>query len=164
MTAAPARPMKKSAARLGAVQALYQMDMAQTPLHDILAQFQTFWLGQEVEGVQMPEADIRLFRAVVEGVLEEQRRIDPLVNRILSDGWPLGRVEAVLRAVLRAGTYELLERDDVPARVVITEYVNVAGAFLEGDEIGMANAVLDKLAREVRPHEFGTGLTGPGAV
>lgn len=158
------KPMKKSAARLGAVQALYQMDLAQTPLHDILAQFQTFWLGHEVEGVQLADPDVRLFRTVVEGVLEDQRRIDPLVNKVLADNWPLSRVEAVLRAILRAGAFELLMLDDVPARVVIAEYVNVAGAFLDRDETGMVNAVLDKLAHDLRAHEFATGLTGPGAV
>ncbi|WP_234052253.1 MULTISPECIES: transcription antitermination factor NusB [unclassified Xanthobacter] len=153
-------PMKKSAARLGAVQALYQMDLAQTPIHDILAQFESHWLGQEVEGTQLPDADVKLFRAVVEGVLSEQRRIDPLVDKALSSGWPLRRVEAVLRAVLRAGAFELLARPEVPARVVIAEYVNVAGAFLDRDETGMVNAVLDTLARELRTREF----AGPGAA
>lgn len=153
-------PMKKSAARLGAVQALYQMDLAQTPIHEILAQFESHWLGQEVEGTQMPEADIKLFRTVVEGVLAEQRRIDPLVDNALSHGWPLRRVEVVLRAVLRAGAFELMSRPDVPARVVIAEYVNVAGAFLDRDETGMVNAVLDALARDLRTREF----SGPGAA
>ncbi|MFG1419141.1 transcription antitermination factor NusB [Xanthobacter sp. V0B-10] len=153
-------PMKKSAARLGAVQALYQMDLAQTPIHDILAQFESHWLGQEVEGTQFPEADVKLFRIVVEGVLADQRRIDPLVDNALAHGWPLRRVEAVLRAVLRAGAFELLSRPDVPARVVIAEYVNVAGAFLDRDETGMVNAVLDALARELRAREF----AGPGAA
>ncbi|MGR7997549.1 transcription antitermination factor NusB [Xanthobacter sp. ZOL 2024] len=159
MTEAPAKPMKKSAARLGAVQALYQMDLAQTPLNDIFAEFESHWLGQEVEGTQMPDADVKLFRAVVEGVLEQQRVIDPMVDKALSRGWPLRRVEAVLRAVLRAGAYELLARSDVPARVVIAEYVNVAGAFLDRDETGMVNAVLDNLAHDLRAAEF----NGPGA-
>jgi len=159
MSAPAQKPMKKSAARLGAVQALYQMDLAQTPVNDILAQFESHWLGQEVEGIEFPEADRKLFRAIVEGVLAEQRQIDPLVDRVLSDGWPLRRVEAVLRAVLRAGAFELVGRD-VPARVVIAEYVNVAGAFLDKDETGMVNAVLDALARKVRAAEF----AGPGAA
>ncbi|MDI4655268.1 transcription antitermination factor NusB [Xanthobacter autotrophicus] len=154
---APAKPMKKSAARLGAVQALYQMDLAQTPLNDILAEFESHWLGQEVEGVEFPEADVRLFRTVVEGVLNDQRRIDPMVDNALTKGWPLKRVEAVLRAVLRAGAFELASKPDVPARVVITEYVNVAGAFLDRDETGMVNAVLDTLAHDLRPDEFKGG-------
>ncbi|MFG1349425.1 transcription antitermination factor NusB [Xanthobacter autotrophicus] len=148
------KPMKKSAARLGAVQALYQMDLAQTPLNDILAEFESHWLGQEVEGVEFPEADVRLFRTVVEGVLNDQRRIDPMVDNALTKGWPLKRVEAVLRAVLRAGAFELSAKPDVPARVVITEYVNVAAAFLDRDETGMVNAVLDTLAHDLRPDEF----------
>lgn len=160
MSEAPTKPMKKSAARLGAVQALYQMDLAQTPVHDIFAEFESHWLGQEIEGTQMPDADIKLFRAVVEGVLEQQRVIDPMVDKALSRGWPLRRVEAVLRAVLRAGAFELLARPDVPARVVIAEYVNVAGAFLDRDETGMVNAVLDTLARDLRTREF----AGPGAA
>lgn len=152
--AAVSKPMKKSAARLGAVQALYQMDLAQTPINDIFAEFESHWLGQEVEGTQFPDADVKLFRAVVEGALNNQRRIDPLIDKALASGWPLKRVEAVLRAVLRAGTAELLTRPDVPVRVVLAEYVNVAGAFLDRDETGMVNAVLDSLARELRPEEF----------
>lgn len=154
------KPMKKSAARLGAVQALYQMDVAGTPVTEIFAQFESHWLGQEVEGTQYPEADRRLFRDVVEGVLREQRQIDPMVDTALSEGWPLRRVETVLRACLRAGAYELLGRPDVPARVVIAEYVNVAGAFLDRDETGMVNAVLDALARDLRAGEFAR----PGAA
>lgn len=148
------KPLKKSAARLGAVQALYQMDVAATPIQDILAQFQSYWLGREVEGTQYPDADTTLFRDVVQGVLREQRRIDPLIDRTLDAGWPLRRVEAVLRATLRAGAYELIARRDVPARVVVAEYVNVAGAFLDRDETGMANAVLEALARDLRADEF----------
>jgi N utilization substance protein B len=154
MSEAATKPMKKSAARLGAVQALYQMDLAQTPVNDVLAEFESHWLGQEVEGTQLPDADVKLFRAVVEGALSNQRQIDPLLDNALTQGWPLKRVEAVLRAVLRAGLAELLSRPDVPARVVIAEYVNVAGAFLERDETGMVNAVLDSLARDLRPGEF----------
>ena len=159
MSEAPTKPMKKSAARLGAVQALYQMDLAQTPVNDVLAEFESHWLGQEVEGTLLPDADVKLFRAVVEGALSNQRRIDPLLDNALSGGWPLKRVEAVLRAVLRAGVAELISRPEVPARVVIAEYVNVAGAFLDRDETGMVNAVLDVLARDLRPDEF----TRPGA-
>lgn len=154
MSEANSKPLKKSAARLGAVQALYQMDVAATPVQDILAQFQSYWLGREVEGTQYPDADTNLFRDVVQGVLREQRRIDPLVDRALDTGWPLRRVEAVLRATLRAGAYELIGRPDIPARVVVAEYVNVAGAFLDRDETGMVNAVLDSLARELRADEF----------
>lgn len=148
------KPMRKSLARLGAVQALYQMDVAGTPVNEIFAEFQSHWLGQEVEGTQYPDADVTLFKDVVEGVVRDQRTIDPMVDKALSDGWPLRRVEVVLRAVLRAGAFELSSRPDVPARVVIAEYVNVAGAFLDRDETGMVNAVLDALARDLRASEF----------
>ena len=86
--------------------------------------------------------------------MREQRAIDPVLDAALVKGWPLKRIEAVLRAVLRAGAYELTERSDIPARVVVAEYVNVAAAFLDREETGMVNAVLDGLAREKRPAEF----------
>jgi N utilization substance protein B len=89
--------------------------------------------------------------------LREQRTLDPKVNEILNATWPLKRIEAILRAVLRAGAYELAHRGDVPARVVISEYVNVASSFLDRDETGMVNAVLDQLARQARAAEFAAG-------
>ena len=88
------------------------------------------------------------------GVLADQRAIDRKLDDTLSEGWPLRRVEALMRAILRAGLYELKMRADVPARVVIKEYVDVAGAFFAREESGMINAVLDALAREARPSEF----------
>jgi N utilization substance protein B len=149
-----AKLAKRSAARFAAVQALYQMDIAGTALSDILAEFESHWLGQEVEGDQYPEAEAAHFREVVAGVLREQRSLDPLIDDVLSKGWPLKRVEAILRATLRAGAYELAHRTDVPARAVISEYVDVAAAFLDREETGMVNAVLDALARRVREGEF----------
>jgi N utilization substance protein B len=146
--------VKRSAARLAAVQALYQMEIAGTSLPDIVAEFESHWLGQDVEGDSYPEAEAAYFRDIVGGVLREQRDLDPMVDEALAKGWPLKRVEAVLRAVLRAGAYELVHRSDVPARVVVSEYVDVAGAFLDRDETGMVNAVLDLLARRLREAEF----------
>ena len=148
------KPVRKSAARLNAVQALYQMDLAATPLSEILAQFESHWIGQEIEGDEIASADLTLFRDIVGGVVREQRAVDNLLDAALVHGWPLKRIEAVLRATLRAGTYELSERPDVPARVVIAEYVNVAAAFLDREETGMVNAVLDGIAREKRPADF----------
>ena len=86
--------------------------------------------------------------------MREQRALDPLIDDVLSQGWPLKRIEAILRAVLRAGAYELDHRRDVPARVVVSEYVDVAHAFVERDEVGMVNAVLDRIARKLRAEEF----------
>jgi N utilization substance protein B len=145
---------RRGAARLAAVQALYQMDIAGTGLNDILAEFEGHWIGREVEGKQYLPAEAGFFRDVVGGVVREQRALDPLIDRALAETWPLKRIEAILRAVLRAGTFELDHRRDVPARVVVAEYVDVAHAFVDRSETGMVNAVLDQLARKLRPAEF----------
>jgi len=145
---------RRGAARLAAVQALYQMDIAATPLNDILAEFESHWLGREVDGSEYLPAEAAFFREIVAGFLREQRRLDPVIDTALAGGWPLKRIEALLRAVLRAGAFELDQRRDVPARVVISEYVGVANAFLDGEETGMVNAVLDLLARQLRSAEF----------
>lgn len=145
---------KRGAARLAAVQALYQMDMAGSGLNDILAEFESHWLGREVEGAQYLPAEAAFFRDIVTGVVREQRVLDPMIDEALQQDWPLKRIEAVIRAALRAGAYELSHRRDIPARVVITEYADVAAAFVERDETGMVNAVLDQLARKLRGEEF----------
>src|SRR5271165_3396068 len=147
---------KRGAARLAAVQALYQMDIAGSGLNEIMAEFESHWLGGEVDGAQYRPAEAAFFRDIVGGVVREQGRLDPQIDSALTRGWPLKRVEAVLRAVLRAGAYELACRDDVPARVVTSEYVDVAGAFVDREETGMVNAVLDHLARQYRAGEIGS--------
>ncbi len=146
---------KRGAARLAAVQALYQMDLAGSGLNEILAEFESCWIGREVEGAQYLPAEAAFFRDIVTGVVREQRTLDPLIDAALAERWPLKRIEAILRAVLRAGSYELKHRRDVPARVVVSEYTDVAAAFVEREETGMVNAVLDQLARNLRVHEFG---------
>jgi N utilization substance protein B len=145
---------KRSASRLAAVQALYQMEVTGKGLKEILTEFETWWIGQEVEGDQYKPAEIAFFRSIVSGVLENQVTIDRTIDQTLSDGWPLRRIEALMRAILRGGAFELLHRADIPARVVIKEYVDVAGAFFDRDEAGMINAVLDALARKARVAEF----------
>ena len=145
---------RRGAARLAAVQALYQMDLAGTGLNEIFAEFESHWLGREVEGAEYLPAEVAFFRDVVGGVVREQRKLDPLIDAALSRGWPLKRIESVLRAVLRAGAYELDHRRDVPARVVVSEYADVASAFVDPDETGMVNAVLDQLARQMRGDEL----------
>jgi transcription antitermination protein NusB len=145
---------KRGAARLAAVQALYQMDLVGTGLNEILAEFESHWLGGEVEGAQYRPAEAAFFRDIVGGVLREQARLDPQIDAALTRGWPLKRIEAVLRAVLRAGAYELACRPDIPARVVMAEYVDVAAAFVDEEETGMVNAVLDQLAHQLRAAEF----------
>ncbi len=149
-----AKVEKRAAARLAAVQALYQMDVAGTGVHEILAEFESHWIGQEVEGDQYQPADLVLFRNIVTGVLAVQKSLDSLIDGILQKGWPLVRIESVLRAILRAGAYELQERKDVPARVVITEYTDIGGAFFGREEVGMVNAVLDNAAHRLRAAEF----------
>ena len=145
---------RRGAARLAAVQALYQMDVAAKGLNEIFAEFESHWIGREVEGSQYLPAEAAFFRDIVGGVVREQRRMDPIIDDTLSKGWPLKRVEALLRAVLRAGAFELDRRQDIPARVVVTEYVDVAHAFVDREETGMVNAVLDALARKLRGAEF----------
>ena len=151
------RANRRGAARLAAVQALYQMDLAATPLNEALAQFESHWIGREVDGEKYLPAEAAHFRDIVCGVVDDQRRLDPMIDQALSRGWPLKRIETVLRAILRAGAYELDRKPDVPARVVVTEYVDVAHAFVDGDETGMVNAVLDQLARQLRAGEFAAG-------
>jgi N utilization substance protein B len=148
---------RRGAARLAAVQALYQMDLAATPINEALAQFESHWIGREVEGEEYLPAEAAHFRDVVRGVVEDQRKLDPLIDQALQKGWPLKRIETVLRAILRAGAYELDRKPDVPARVVVAEYVDVANAFVDREETGMINAVLDQLARQLRAGEFTAG-------
>jgi len=144
----------RSASRLAAVQALYQMEVAGTGVHEIFAEFETYWIAAEIEGAQYKPAEIAFFRDVVAGVVRDQGALDRMIDEALIKGWPLKRVEAILRAILRAGSYELKARPDIPARVVIKEYVDIAAAFFERDEAGMVNAVLDALARALRHEEF----------
>jgi transcription antitermination protein NusB len=153
---------RRGAARLAAVQALYQMDVAAKGLNEIFAEFESHWLGREVDGSQYLPAEAAFFREVVGGVVRDQRRLDPMIDAALSKGWPLKRIEALMRAVLRAGLYELDQRRDIPTRVIVSEYVDVAGAFVDKDETGMVNAVLDQLGRQVRTGDP-DGARGPAA-
>jgi transcription antitermination protein NusB len=150
-----AKPAERSAARLAAVQALYQMEVSGKGVTDALAEFEAFWIGREVEGIDFKPAENAFFRDILAGVVREQRPVDMKIDAALAAGWPLKRVEAVLRAILRAGAYELMFRKDVPARVAISEYVEVAHSFYSEDEPGLVNAVLDAVARDVRGNELG---------
>jgi N utilization substance protein B len=145
---------QRGAARLAAVQALYQMELAGSTLPEVLAEFETIRLGKEIDGVEYRNADAAFFRDIVSGVVRDQRTLDPAINEALAAGWPLARIDATLRAILRAGAYELAARRDVPPKVAISEYVDVARAFFDGDASGMVNAVLDTLARSLRAADF----------
>ena len=146
--------VQRSAARLAAVQALYQMDVTGKTLPDILAEFETHWIGSEIEGETYNPAELAFFRDILKGVLADQEPLDRAVDKTLVASWPLSRVDSVIRATLRGGAYELKKRRDIPARVIIKEYVDIAGAFFGREESGMINAVLDGLAREFRADEF----------
>ena len=106
------------------------------------------------ETISLDDGDATFFAEVVKGVVRRQREIDPLVDQQLRTGWRLVRVDSILRAILRAGVFELLERSDVPARVTINEYINIAKAFFEADEPKVVNGVLDRIAHKVRAKEF----------
>src|SRR5262249_1631427 len=125
--------------------------------NEILAEFEGHWLGSEVEGVQYRPAEAAYFRDIVGGVVREQSRLDPQIDAALGSGWPLKRIQNVLPPVVRAGAYELACRSDVPARVITSEYVDVASAFVDKEETGMVNAVLDQLAHQLRAGEFAGG-------
>ena len=143
----------RGAARLAAVQALYQMDVGQVSLDDVLREFEDYRFGKETDGVTFRDADPEFFHKLTSGVVAEQRTLDPKIHAALKD-WPLARIDTTLRAILRAATQELAKHDDVPARVVISEYVGIAKAFFDGDEPRITNGVLDAIARGLRPEEF----------
>ncbi|MEO0328788.1 MAG: transcription antitermination factor NusB [Pseudomonadota bacterium] len=147
---------KRGSARLYAVQALYQMDLSQTSIARIVEEYETLRIGKEVDGETYLEADLAWFRGLVGGVVKEQTVLDPIIHNILVADWPLSRIETLLRAVLRCGAFELIYRTHVPVRVVISEYLEIAKAFFDEEEIRLVNAVLDRLARDQRPEEFKT--------
>lgn len=136
-------------ARLNAVQALYQIDMVKADVEPVIDEFITHRLPAE--------GDRPLFVRIVGGVKDRAKEIDHMIGQSLSEGWQLDRLETVLRAVLRAGVYELLAETAVPPRVVINEYVEIAHAFFSGREPAMVNGVLDKLARVLRADELSSG-------
>jgi transcription antitermination protein NusB len=156
------KPMPRSQARMGAVQALYQMDLAGTDVSDVIGQFEDLRFGPvkptQVDGedasADLANADATFFSEILHGVVRRQRDIDPMVDEQLAIGWRLVRVDSILRAILRAGVFELMERPDVPARVAINEYINVAHAFFDDEEPRVVNGVLDKIGRRLRPAEF----------
>ena len=138
------------------------MDMTGIDLNQVIAQFETHRLGQETEGSQYADAEPDFFRDLVTGVVREQLQIDPLIDKQLAEGWRLTRVDSILRAILRAGAYEILVRGDVPVRVVISEYVDMAHAFFGDEEPKVVNGILDRLGHKARPQEFAAGGSGDG--
>lgn len=145
-----ARSTSRSAARLAAVQALYQFHMEQTPQARLLDEFHQHRLGKEIEDDQLAPAEVDFFDDLVIGVLARMEEIDGIVSARLAEGWTLVRLDKTMVQILRAGTYELLARPDVPKKAVITEYVDVAHAFFDEREAKFVNGVLDAVAKEVR--------------
>ncbi|MFZ3484135.1 transcription antitermination factor NusB [Sphingomonas sp. 3-13AW] len=153
MTTSNPRPrarQARAAARLAAVQALYQQEMEGTPLRSLLHEFHQHRLGATIEGVEYAEADIAFFDDVVGGVTARREEIDSTITAKLSQGWSLDRLDKPMRQILRAGTYELIARADVPTAAVISEYLDVADAFYDRREKGFVNGLLDAVARTVR--------------
>lgn len=149
-----AKGLSRSQARLAAVQALYQMDLAETDLAAVIAEFKAHRLGPAAGHGTAMQADADHFARVLKGVVERQREIDPMIDQQLAEGWRLVRIDSIVRAILRAAAFELLALADIPSRVVISEYINVAHAFFEGDEPRVVNGVLDHLARKLRPGDL----------
>ncbi len=145
-----ARSQSRSAARLAAVQALYQMDMEKTPLARLLDEFHQHRLGREIEDEQYADAEVGFFDDVVKGVDARRDEIDELVSGKLAEGWSLKRLDRTMIQILRCGAYELLARNDVPKAAVITEYVDVAHAFFEEREAKFVNGLLDAIGKDVR--------------
>jgi N utilization substance protein B len=140
----------RSAARLAAVQALYQHTMEDTRLPRLLDEFHQHRLGAEIEDMQFEEAETQFFDDIVSGTIARRDEIDALLSERLAEGWSLARLDRTMLQILRAGTYELMARADVPTGSVISEYLDVAHAFFDKREAKFVNGVLDAVAKAVR--------------
>ncbi|HEX8526240.1 transcription antitermination factor NusB [Allosphingosinicella sp.] len=149
-TSARSRSRSRSAARLAAVQALYQLEMEQTPIPVLLHEFHRHRLGATIEGVEYADAEVDFFDDLVSGVNARSAELDELIAARLAKDWSLGRLDRPMRQILRAGTYELVARADVGTGTVISEYVDVAKAFYDKREAAFVNGLLDAVARDVR--------------
>ncbi|MEQ8356818.1 MAG: transcription antitermination factor NusB [Kiloniellaceae bacterium] len=149
------RPSGLSAARLLAVQALYQMAVREQSAADVLREFLDHRVGESIEGLKHGSVNRELLTELVEGVTRESADLDDMVAAVLDEEWTIERLEILLHALLRAATFELSERLDVPARVVISEYVDLTNAFFDGRETNFVNGLLDRLAHVLRAEEFG---------
>ncbi|ACG78079.1 N utilization substance protein B [Phenylobacterium zucineum HLK1] len=141
----------RSVARLAAVQALYQMEVSSTGVEAVIREFSDHRFDRDVEGETLASADEAFFADLVRGVVREQKPIDAAIVKRLAQGWRLERLDATVRAILRAGAFELMHRSDVPTEVAIDEYVELTKSFFEGPEPGFVNGALDGVARDVRP-------------
>jgi N utilization substance protein B len=151
------RRQSRSASRLAAVQALYQMEVSEQGSEAALKEFQDHRLGADIEGARYANADQKFFAALVRGVVARQDEIDRVLARALVKGWELDRLDTTLRAALRTAAFELIARDDVPPKVIISEYVDIAHAFFEtGEEPTFLNGVLHRIASIYRAGDLGS--------
>ncbi len=148
------RAKERSATRLGVVQALYQMDTGETPIDRVIEEFHQHRFGVDVDGIMLPLGDEALFDDILRGVVEHQVEVDRSINAVLKEGWRLDRLDSTIRAILRAGAFELLHRTDIPPKVSITEYIHVAQGFFDDEEVGFVNGALDRLAKTHRGAEL----------
>ena len=140
----------RTVARLAAVQALYQMEITAAGVEAVVREFSDHRFDADMEGERLAEADEAFFAELLRGVVGQQAAIDRAIANRLAAGWRLERLDATLRAILRAGAFELTQRPDVPLEVAIDEYVEIAKSFFEGPEPGVVNGVLDAIAKEAR--------------
>lgn len=144
------RSQSRSTARLAAVQALYQHEMEGTPVAKLIHEFHLHRLGATIEEAEYAGADVPFFDDIVTGTLARLEEVDAAITARLAEGWSMDRLDRTLKAILRAGTFELIGRGDVPIGAVVSEYVDVAKAFFSGREPGFANGLLDAVAKDVR--------------
>lgn len=154
------RGKRRSAARLAAVQALYQLDIAGGGAEAVVGEFNRYRLGGEQDGVRLIEADPALFGELVLGTTGNRDEIDAALTQALDDGWKLSRFDLLARAILRAGAFEILKRPDIDPPLTISEYVDVAKSFFARREPSQVNGILDRLARNVRPGDMRDGQRG----
>jgi N utilization substance protein B len=148
-------PSRRRMARLAAVQALYQMDLSGAGSDAVLLEFLEHRLGEEIDGLRMAELDRGFFTELVRGVSGQRAKLERMLAGVLTADWPLERLESVVRVILLTGAYELAHCPDIPAKVTINEYLEIAHGFFSGKEPGLVNGVLDRLARSLRQEEFG---------
>ena len=144
----------RTAARLCAVQALYQMEMGGGSAEHIIPQFLEYRFGEVVDGIDYRKADTALFSRIVRGASLNQKQLDEIISGSLTEEWTLARLDRILRATLRAGAYELLYAPDVPGKVVLNEYIDIAHGFFDGAEPGLLNGVLDRIGHLIREGEL----------
>lgn len=154
MSDQPKAPSRRQAARLAAVQALYQWQEGQDEPAAIVEQFLSVRTGEAGEGGMRRDADKPLFKDVVEGTASHKDELEKTVTAALAENWTWGRIDRLVRAILLAGTYELVHRRDVPPKVAINEYVEIAHAFYDQRESTFVNSVLDRVARQERAAEL----------